>query len=268
MDRLEYASDHVKGVAANWLPTALATLGAWAASFWSRIPWPIITVMILIVCDFIFATWNARRRDVFCWKILREGLVGKIGYKTMVLAAAQSLAHQGNPVFDGFSGFIIGGIGVLEFKSVVRNVDELNDGRVAFFGWLRRHLDAFDIRTGLKGLAAVQKPGTPLEVDQDGSVIRLHGEIDHSNVEALKDAVTDAIERHGRVTFDASDLRFIDSSGLSVLFTAVKQAEGNDLPPSVVVVRGADKKLSKLLVITGFAQTITVEMNPPSDDAP
>src|SRR5699024_5126645 len=60
-----------------------------------------------------------------------------------------------------------------------------------------------------------------------GRVLALSGEIDMATEHNFQEAVTEALvtQPHGRVVLDCTDLRFIDSSRLRVLFRAHKTAK-------------------------------------------
>lgn len=263
MRDLDYASDYVRGVAAYWLPTWMITVASWGAAMWSLTPWDIILACVLIIIDFTLGTWHSLREKVFAWKRARAG-IDKAGFKAIVLAASFTLYGAGNPILDMFGKFVVAGIVVLEIRSVIRNLDALTSERISFFRWLLSHIDRFDFRQGLKGVGAKQKPGTPLDIDEDGSTIRLHGSIDCTNVEPLREKVKDALDRHGRVVFDVSDVQFIDSTGFSFLLTAIKHAVMNGLARTDIIFLDPSHKTMRTLTLMGLDQLVNVKFTAPT----
>jgi anti-anti-sigma factor len=89
---------------------------------------------------------------------------------------------------------------------------------------------------------------TPLAVDtnrcDDGTlVVRAVGELDLSNVESFAQALTEAftVGAEEAVTVDFSDIEYLDSSGINVLFTHADQIRGliiNPLLNAVVTFSG------------------------------
>jgi anti-anti-sigma factor len=69
----------------------------------------------------------------------------------------------------------------------------------------------------------------------DRLTVRISGELDITNVDALEAAVSSALERHpGRLVVDLSGLRFADSSAIALWVrwsTAVHEIELRDVSP-------------------------------------
>ncbi len=73
-----------------------------------------------------------------------------------------------------------------------------------------------------------------LNVEQIGdvTVVVLPGEsLDASNAAEFKQAIATVLEKHAKVVFDMSQLRFVDSSGLGAILSCLRQlnARGGDL---------------------------------------
>ena len=86
----------------------------------------------------------------------------------------------------------------------------------------------------------------------DVAVLTLSGELDLSNVEALRnDLQTAMTDEPARLVFDLSQLDFIDSSGLALLLEASRGA------PSVEV-RAPSPAVRRLLEVTGLTRTLPV----------
>ena len=86
--------------------------------------------------------------------------------------------------------------------------------------------------------------------------IRLLGELDMSTAPRLRDELVRLTSDGARlVTLDLSDLAFIDSTGLSVLITALKRLrqQGGDL-----TLRSPTPGTRKVLEITGLTQVFSI----------
>ena len=86
--------------------------------------------------------------------------------------------------------------------------------------------------------------------------VRLLGELDMSTAPQLRDhLVRLASDGAGVVTLDLSDLAFIDSTGLSVLITALKhlRQQGGDL-----ALRSPTPGTRKVLEITGLTEVFSI----------
>jgi anti-sigma B factor antagonist len=80
------------------------------------------------------------------------------------------------------------------------------------------------------------------------SVLRLHGELDASNADRLRRAVSSALERHPPIiVVDLSGLSFTDCAGLSVLVWAHKLLAGRR---HELLIIGANPAVQRLLHLT------------------
>lgn len=79
-------------------------------------------------------------------------------------------------------------------------------------------------------------------------VVRLAGELDVSCAEAVRSALTEALDHghKGPVVFDLGALRFMDSSGIAVLL-AISEAHGP------VEVRHPSATVRRVIEVTGLA---------------
>ena len=95
-----------------------------------------------------------------------------------------------------------------------------------------------------------------IETSQDHGTeptIALSGELDSSNAERLETAVSALLaERPRRVVFDLSQLRFMDSAGISVLVRLAGQVE-------TVQIRDPSPIVRRVIEITGLAGVLQVE---------
>jgi anti-anti-sigma factor len=91
------------------------------------------------------------------------------------------------------------------------------------------------------------------QADSEGLKVRITGELDITNVDALEAAVGSALERHpGRLILDLSGLRFADSSAIALWVrwsTAVHEIELRDVSPI----------LRRVIDSMGLADTLNVK---------
>jgi anti-anti-sigma factor len=101
----------------------------------------------------------------------------------------------------------------------------------------------------------------------DGTFVLIAaGELDLSNVEAFTRALTDAIDVASRaaaaITVDFSDIEYMDSSGINVLFTHAGRIRGLIINPL----------LSSVVTYSGLNELVPVEQParrlPPNEDQP
>lgn len=86
------------------------------------------------------------------------------------------------------------------------------------------------------------------ELDGQRAVLRLQGELDVSNREGLRRAISTALERHPPIlVLDLSGLSFIDCAGVSVLVWAHKRLAGRG---HGLVITGARPIVRRLLRLT------------------
>jgi anti-anti-sigma factor len=92
------------------------------------------------------------------------------------------------------------------------------------------------------------------ELDRTGSpIVILSGELDTSNVAVLETAMASIAARQAqRVTFDLTDLRFMDSAGIAVLINTAA-----DVPE--VHVRRPSPIIRRVLEMTGLSSVLMVE---------
>ncbi|MFI2608938.1 STAS domain-containing protein [Kitasatospora sp. NPDC018619] len=90
-------------------------------------------------------------------------------------------------------------------------------------------------------------------------VVRAHGEIDLDTAPALRRALAAALESHREVVLDLSEVTFMDCAGLGALVRARNQA---DRGGRRLVLRGADRRVVRLLKLTGLHRRLAVEPSP------
>lgn len=90
--------------------------------------------------------------------------------------------------------------------------------------------------------------------ETDGApVVRLSGEIDSSNVDALREAIAPiTAAKPDRLVFDLSGLRFMDSAGIAVLVGAAAEV-GN------VRIRDPSPIVRRLIEVTGLTSVLPFE---------
>jgi anti-anti-sigma factor len=88
---------------------------------------------------------------------------------------------------------------------------------------------------------------------EDGTpVISLSGEIDLTNAERIRSAIDDALSRGtARLVFEMSGVGFMDSSGIALLASAVRNAQEVELRDPTAIVR-------RLIELTGLTEILHV----------
>ncbi len=73
----------------------------------------------------------------------------------------------------------------------------------------------------------------------DGPILKIIGDLDLSSVQSVRGTVEDVVSRRPeRLVFDLSELRFLDSSGITLLLTIAEQVQRVELrDPSAMVRR-------------------------------
>src|SRR4051794_37084424 len=92
-----------------------------------------------------------------------------------------------------------------------------------------------------------------IETNWEGKLqVRLHGELDFQNAHVVRDTLQSVAQDAGSpLVLDMSNLRFIDSSGLSALVSAARRAQ---LQGRILRVEGASAHVRHLLAVSGFAR--------------
>lgn len=100
-------------------------------------------------------------------------------------------------------------------------------------------------------------PGGPdhfsVDTERDGraTAVRLHGELDMAGTFVLEPRLDELVADppDGGVVFDLRELRFVDSTGLSVLIGAHERLNGAGVPTRFV--RGSDD-VQRIFALAGF----------------
>jgi anti-anti-sigma factor len=87
-----------------------------------------------------------------------------------------------------------------------------------------------------------------VEPTEDPRAFRLEGELDLASVEELLERVGPAAAEPGDLRLDATDLSFIDSSGLHGLLSLARMLEGR----GIVVVLHASPFVREVFEVTGL----------------
>jgi anti-sigma B factor antagonist len=87
------------------------------------------------------------------------------------------------------------------------------------------------------------------------TVVHPTGEIDLAVADEFRATVLEALSRADRVAIDFSEVTFLDSTGLSVIATALKETKalGNQL-----VLVGLSERTRRLLEITGMIDIVDI----------
>jgi len=88
--------------------------------------------------------------------------------------------------------------------------------------------------------------------------VSLAGEIDHHNIEPVREAVDGAIlsRRPSLLILDFSKISFMDSSGFGFVMGRYKTM--NSLGGQVIV-RGSNKRIKMILELSGAGKYVTIE---------
>ncbi|HEY6423131.1 MAG TPA: STAS domain-containing protein [Pseudonocardiaceae bacterium] len=93
---------------------------------------------------------------------------------------------------------------------------------------------------------------------ENGSIrIALSGEIDLANAAAVEDEIRAAVSRHPTtVSVDLTDLMYMDSSGIRILFTLASRLQAMRIMLELIV--PLDSLIRRLIEISGFESHATV----------
>lgn len=88
--------------------------------------------------------------------------------------------------------------------------------------------------------------------------IFLTGEIDIYNAPELKTSLLDLInQKKGNIQIDCADLKYIDSTGLGVLISALRQVKDYD---GSITIKHLKPYIYKIFNITGLDKVFTIEV--------
>lgn len=105
-----------------------------------------------------------------------------------------------------------------------------------------------------------------IEEDGDGLLVTLEGELDISNVERLEEELMRAEQpRPSQLTLDLRAVRFIDSTGLSLLLNADARAKRQSRHVTIVSGNGAAKRIMRTVALD---QILDVKTDLPKRAAP
>ncbi len=88
--------------------------------------------------------------------------------------------------------------------------------------------------------------------------ILLKGDLDLSGVKSFEAAVRKAVRDGGPVTLDASELMFMDSTGIRLLVHLAKRLEGR----GCVIIHGLTETVRKVIELTGIDQLENLHLIP------
>lgn len=96
--------------------------------------------------------------------------------------------------------------------------------------------------------------GVERQLDRDPPVLRVIGDIDIDSAPALTDAVAqvDRERPDGPLVFDLAAVRFVDSSGLTVLVNTMNAGRP-------VIIRNASNIVRRVIIATGLDALMDVE---------
>lgn len=89
-------------------------------------------------------------------------------------------------------------------------------------------------------------------------MVRLIGEVDIYNAPQLKDSLLNLLnERQGNIILDCRELKYIDSTGLGVLISALKKAKEFN---GSIKITNLKPYIYKIFSITGLDKIFTIEV--------
>lgn len=93
------------------------------------------------------------------------------------------------------------------------------------------------------------------EKRKNALVIRLSGELDHSEAARVRGEMDDLIDDTGvrRLVFDLSDLKFMDSSGIGLIIGRYKRLARRG---GSVAVSGSNARIDRIFAMAGLYQLI------------
>ena len=104
--------------------------------------------------------------------------------------------------------------------------------------------------------------GRGLDINHQGDVVivRLEGDIDLANTPTLSATILEAVPNHALgLVVDLSDVRYIDSVGIRMLFTFVRSL--NDSRQGMAIAVPPDLPVRKLLKITHLDEAVVFRAN-------
>lgn len=93
------------------------------------------------------------------------------------------------------------------------------------------------------------------EIMKNALVVRLSGELDHSEAERIRGELDALIRQTGarRLVFDLKELRFMDSSGIGLIIGRYKLMRRRG---GSVAVFGSDARIDKIFEMAGLYQLV------------
>ncbi|WP_244301703.1 STAS domain-containing protein [Microbispora triticiradicis] len=105
--------------------------------------------------------------------------------------------------------------------------------------------------------AAVVVTPVPAHVPDHVLVMALHGALDYTNADRLREELTAAVgEGHRELLLDLSALSFCDSTGIRILLSVRKLLQERD---GGVTLAGMNPRLARIFRTTGLIHAFTVE---------
>jgi anti-sigma B factor antagonist len=96
-----------------------------------------------------------------------------------------------------------------------------------------------------------------LERFEGSAIARLSGDIDLSNAEALKRSIADSISNQEfRLVIDLSDVRYLDSAGIAMLFHLLRRLA--DHQQQLILLVPADSPIRRTLQVSGWPTDVPI----------
>ena len=92
------------------------------------------------------------------------------------------------------------------------------------------------------------------------TIVELHGRVDHQTAPEVAKVVNELLQAHKyNLVIDLSDVRYLSSAGLSVLFTAHKETRGKQRGDTRLVVPA--ELIMETLTLVGFTKIFKIYPN-------
>lgn len=92
--------------------------------------------------------------------------------------------------------------------------------------------------------------------EQEKLIVKVTGRLDTTTAPQLEEELKASIEEVNYIIMDFSNLEYISSAGLRVLWWAYKAMKAQE---GSLVVRGANEEVREVFTITGFAEVFHLE---------
>lgn len=254
----------LQSIGEYWLPSSVLAVFGWTADTLGLGHYTTNLAVYLIIADWVLGILRAGLAHEICSAGWRRGL-RKVALYAILLAMATFLrgpAGQDNSVLRLFSEWLLAGIVIPEFLSVLNNFSlVLQRARVGTreVDAMIAHARKFDPRS--IGRAPVVKAKKTLHHGIRNETIWLSNSVDFANAEELRVLVSETVTKWKRLTLDLEHCEIFDSSAIGVLLSARRQlamSHGVNDVRAAIVVDKPSAHIAKVLRVVGVSELVTV----------